>query len=105
MAVSIEKIYEDYKAASDAITALNAQIKDLEGQKKAAEAVLLKSIPENGVKSKIQHLVTTRKTPSYGQILKEVRERFVAKSKNAEVECIIENFTTVSTIHKFKAIE
>ena len=97
-------IFQKLEEKNEAIKALKEEIKALEKESELLESQLRVSIPANGVKDGIQHIVTTRSSVAYAKALEKVKEELVPKTKAAEVAAIVSEFTSVSEQHKFKAV-
>jgi len=98
----IKQAYEKYTELEAQIKELKNQLKPLEKEQSIHEAVLLKGIKEDETKSGIHHKVMVRKTPRYKDIFSQVYERFVPKTKQKEVDVIVEELTTVTKTHVFE---
>ena len=94
--------YQRFNELQAEIDELNKQISVKKKEQAVHEAVLLKGIKEKESKFGIQHVVFERKTPRYKDILQQARERFIPKTKQAELDVIIEEMTTVTKTHKFE---
>lgn len=104
MAVSIEKLFDRYSALANEAKDLKAQVKDLEKEQALIEKQLMASIPENGVKAGVQHIVTTRTSVSYAKALAAIQEKLLPKAKLVEARVIVEEFTERREQHSFKAV-
>ena len=98
----IRQAYNEFNKLQGEIDELNKQLSAKRKEQSVHEAMLLKGIKENEAKSGIRHVVYERKTPRYKEILQQARERFIAKTKQAELDVIIDEMTTVTKTHKFE---
>ena len=62
----------------------------------------MKGIKQGETKSGVHHTVFERKTPKYKEILLQVRERYTPKTKQQEIDALVDEFTSVTYTHKFE---
>jgi len=98
----IKAAYEQYTLLQASIKEMKAALGSLEKERDVHEAVLLKGIKPNESKSGVFHKQTVTKSVKYAQVLAQARERFIPKTKQQELDVLIENFTTVSTRDSFE---
>ena len=102
--IDLAPVFQKWQEATDRIKELNAEVKELDKERKLQEKLLVAGIPIDGVRDGVQHLATRKVAVSYGKALAMVRDTLVAKSKAKEVDKIVEEFTSESLSHKFKAV-
>lgn len=102
--IDIAEVFETWKDSTDRIKELNAELKELDKQRKVAEKLLSSAIPADDVKDGVQHLTVRKVNVAYSEALEEVRATLVAKTKYKEVDKIIASFTSETFSHKFKAV-
>lgn len=98
----IQSYWKDYRTIQSAIDRHKLEIKNLEIEQDRLKDSLVNSIPANTAKAGLYHKQTTRSSTKYAVAVTTIRETLVPKTKQAEVDRILEENTTVTYIDRLE---
>jgi hypothetical protein len=99
--LGVKELYEKLEALDVEIAALGEQMKPLDEKRKLVIGLLQAEIPAGKIKLGVQHKTIERTSISWGKAAKEIIDTLVPKTKKAQVDGIVESFTTHPLVHIF----
>lgn len=85
------------------LEAVHRERKLLEEKEAFIRSQLLLTIPEGGAKAGVLHEVRLGKSIAWSQAAKRIVSELVPKTKSAQVDAIVEEFTKTTKAHLFRA--
>lgn len=100
-----EKIERLSKQMADASEPILKDMETLRAQREASSNYLLSSVPPNETIGRVFHKLQTRKSVSYLEYSLYLKQNFIPKTKQAEADQAVEQFTKTTTTHKLEFLE
>ncbi len=102
---TVLSIWELYKAEQDKIQKLREEMQKAEADSDILKAKLVSMIPAGEAKEGVIHKRLERKSVSYANVVSYMREKLIPKTKQAEVDVLLEENTKITVTDKIELVK